>query len=78
MKLAPDWRRGKIYGTNETKGPCSRLVDGATVYTGTNMPACVSLTYPHTICPRSLEPIHIVAYYIKWGMNSLTYLIVDF
>ena len=35
MKLAPDWRRGKIYGTNETKGPCARLVDGATVYTGT-------------------------------------------
>ena len=25
------------------------------------------------VCPRSLEPLYIVSYYIKWGMTSLTY-----
>ena len=25
------------------------------------------------VCPRSLDPLYIVIYYIKWGMTSLTY-----
>ena len=26
----------------------------------------------HTLCPRSSDPFHIVAYYIKWVTTSLT------
>ena len=34
------------------------------------------LTSPHTTCPRSVGPINIVTYCIKWGKTSWTYSIV--
>ena len=30
----------------------------------------------HTVCPRSLDPFHILSYYIKWAKTSCTYSII--
>ena len=29
--------------------------------------------YKHTVCPRSLDPFHIVSHYIKWVKTPWTY-----
>ena len=28
--------------------------------------------YPHTVCPRSLDPIHLLTCFIKWAKTSWT------
>ena len=39
-----------------------------------NSSKCLEIALPdlHTVCPRSLDPIYIATYYIKWVKTSWT------